>query len=161
MGPYLVHRNILRQLAQNFTPHVHGLCDEDINRRDMQNWRACQRTAFPKVRECLWKMDRGLDGVPQNEQALGLWVYLDMINDYVEMLVSLKASYYQRMINAGYVVTFLGLWRNYVIRSRRLTLCKNFFSRETFQDLLLSCHFVVFLIADFSLHFPYLECPPN
>lgn len=34
-------------------------------------------------------------------------------------------------------------------------------SRETFQDLLLSCHFVVILIADFSLHFPYLECPLN
>lgn len=95
MGPYLVHRNILRQLAQNFSPHVHGLRDEDINRRDMQNWTACQRIAFPKVRECLWKMARGLDGVPQNEQALGLWVYLDMIYDYVEMFVSLKASYYQ------------------------------------------------------------------
>ena len=159
MGPYLVHRNILRQLAENFSPHVHGLRDEDINRRDMQNWTACQRIAFPKVRECLWKMARGLDGVPQNEQALGLWVYLDIIYDYVEMFVSLKASYYQRIINAGYVVTFLGIWRNHVIRSRGLTLSKNFLSRETFQDLLLSCHFVVILIADFSLHFPYLECP--
>ena len=159
MGPYLVHRNILRQLAQNFNPHVHGLRDEDTNRRDMQNWTACQRIAFPKVRKCLWKMARGLDGVPQNEQALGLWVYLDMIYDYVEKFVSLKASYYQRIINAGYVVTFLGIWRNHVIRSRGLTLSKNFLSRETFQDLLLSYHFVVMLIADFSLHFPYLECP--
>lgn len=94
MGPYLVHRNILRELAQNFSPHVHGLRDEDINRRHMQNWTACQRIAFPKVRECLWKMARGLHGVPQNEQALGLWVYLDMIYDYVEMFVSLKTSYY-------------------------------------------------------------------
>ena len=31
MGPYLVHRNILRQLAQNFSPHVHGLRDEDTD----------------------------------------------------------------------------------------------------------------------------------
>ena len=109
--------------------------------------------AFPNVRDCVWKMAHGLDGVPKNEQALGLWVYLDMLYDYVEMLVSLTASYYQRVANAGYVVTFLG------INARGQTLAKNSLSRETFQDLLISCHFIVMLIADFGLHFPHLECP--
>ena len=159
MGVYLVHHNILRQLVQVFSPHVHGLRDEDINRRDNQNWTACKRIAFPNVRDSLWKMAHGLDGVPKNEQALGLWVYLDMLYDYVEMFVSLTASYFQRVANAGYVVTFLGIWRSHVINARGQTLAKNFLNRETFQDLLISCHFIVMLIADFGLHFPHLECP--
>jgi len=43
--------------------------------------------------------------------------------------------------------------------SNDLPLSKHFLSRETFQDLLLSCHFAVNLIADFALKYPYLECP--
>ena len=135
------------------------LRNEDVNKTDMQNWSSCQRTFFPNVRECLWKMVHGLDGTTQNEQALGLWVYLDLLYDYLEIFVSLRASYYQRVVNAGYVTTFLGIWRNSIIMSDDLTLSKHFLSRETFQDLLLSCHFAVILIADFGLNYPYLECP--
>lgn len=112
MGEYIVHRNPLRQLMQLFSLHVHGLRDEDVNRKDMQNWTACQRILFPNVRECLWKMDNGLDGVAKNEQTLGLWVNLDMLYHYVEMFVSLRASYYQRVVNASYITTFLGIWFN-------------------------------------------------
>ena len=97
MGEYLVHCNLLHQLIELFIPHVHGLQDEDVNRKDMQNWTVCPRILFPNVRECLWKMANGLDGVAKNEQALGLWVYLDILYHYVEIFVSLRASYYQRV----------------------------------------------------------------
>lgn len=85
IGTYVIHHNILLNLMVLFSPHVHGLRDEDVNRTDMQNWAACQRILFPKVRECLWKMAHGVDGIPQNDQALGLWVYLDVLYDYLEI----------------------------------------------------------------------------
>lgn len=60
--------------------------------------------------------------------------------------------------NLGYVTTFLGIWRNSIVLANALTLSQHFLSRETFQDLPLSCHFAVVLIADFALNYPYLEC---
>ena len=39
-----------------------------------------------------------------------------------------------------------------------LCLRENFLSRETFQDVLLSCHFAVLLIMNFSDDYPHLEC---
>lgn len=72
IGACVIHKSILRQMMELFSPHVHSLRNKDVNRTDMQNWSACQRTLFPKVRECLWKMVHGLDCTPQNAQALGL-----------------------------------------------------------------------------------------
>ena len=50
MGQYPVHRNFLRQVLDVFHPQEHGLRQEDVNKRDVQNWASCQRTTFPKVK---------------------------------------------------------------------------------------------------------------
>lgn len=57
-------------------------------------------------------MDNGLDGVVKNEQILGLWVNFDMLYYYVEMFVSLRVLYYQRVVNVSYIITFFGIWVN-------------------------------------------------
>ena len=78
IGHYPVDRNFLRNVLEVFNPHRHGLRNEDLNKRDVMNWASCQRTAFPKVRDCLLDLFHG-NNVPQNDLVLGLWVYLDMI----------------------------------------------------------------------------------
>ena len=158
IGRYPVHRNFLRSVLETFTVHRHGLRNEDVNNKDVMNWASCQRTVFPKVRDCLLDLYHG-NNAPVNNLVLGIWVYLDVIYHYMEIFVSLPASLEERIENAGYVVHFLGIWRNYVIMSKDLSLCVNFISRETFQDVLLSCHFAVMLVIDFAENFPYLDCP--
>ena len=158
IGKYPVHRNFFRSILETFTVHRHGLRNEDVNKKDVMNWASCQRTAFPKVRDCLLDLYHG-NNVPANNLVLGLWVFLDIIYHYMEIFVSLRASLEERIANAGYVVHFLGIWRNYIIMSEDLCLLVNFISRETFQDVLLSCHFAVMLIIDFAENYPYLECP--
>lgn len=56
IGHYPLHRNFLRQVLQQFSVHEHGLRVEDVNKKDVMNWASCQRTVFPKVRDCLWKL---------------------------------------------------------------------------------------------------------
>ena len=97
LGQYPVHRNFLPQVIEVFDPHTHGLRDEDVNKKDVQNWASCQRTCFPQVLQCLLDLCNG-HNIPQaNELALGLWVYLDMVYYYMEIFISLKASLEERM----------------------------------------------------------------
>ena len=158
MGQYPVHRNFLRQVLDVFHSQEHGLRQEDVNKRDVQNWASCQRTTFPKVRQCLFDLINGINCPQANNLALGLWAYLDVLYHYLEIFVSLRASLTERIEHSSYVVHFLGIWRSYIIMSRDLTLKENFLSRETFQDILLSCHFAVLMIIDFGENYSYLEC---
>ena len=141
-----------------FNVHQHGLRREDVNKRDAMNWASCQRTVFPRVRNCLWNLIQGNEGVVANELALGLWVYLDVIYFYMEIFISFRASLEDRIEYAGYVVTLLGIWRNFIVLSNEMSLRENLLSRETFQDVLLSCHFAVMLILDFAENYQYLDC---
>eukprot|EP00112_Aurelia_sp_Birch-Aquarium-sp1_P024579 Seg783.10 transcript_id=Seg783.10/GoldUCD/mRNA.D3Y31 product="hypothetical protein" protein_id=Seg783.10/GoldUCD/D3Y31 len=71
----------------------------------------------------------------------------------------MEAGLKERVSYAALVVTFLGIWRNYVILHPNLNLKEHFITRETFQDILLSCHFAVMLISIFGEKYSYLECP--
>ena len=160
LGNYPVHRNFLRLVCETFSRHEHGLRSNDVNKTDRQNWAAAQRTCFPSVRLCLQHI---IDG--QNEKdahdpmALGLLTYLKIVWYYMEIFISLQANLKERISYAALVTTFLGIWRNYIILHPGLNLKENFITRETFQDVLLSCHFSVMLIGIFAEKYSYLECP--
>ena len=77
----------------------------------------------------------------------------------MEIFISLQANLKERISYAALVTTFLGIWRNYIILHPGLNLKENFITRETFQDVLLSCHFSVMLIGIFPEKYSYLECP--
>ena len=77
----------------------------------------------------------------------------------MEIFINLSASLAERVSDGALVVTFLGIWRNYVVLHPQMNLSTNFITRETYQDLLLSCHFSVILISTFGELYPYLECP--
>ena len=91
--------------------------------------------------------------------ALGLEIYLEVIWYCMEIFVSLTATLSECVSYAPLVVTFLGIWKKIIVLHPELSLKSNFITRETFQNVLLSCHFAVILIAIFSEKYPYLECP--
>ena len=81
MGVFLVHQNHICLVAETYSKHVHGLRDEDINKR--QNWGAAQRTCFPRARNCLISVTNGAAPV-HDPMALGTLVYLELVYHYVE-----------------------------------------------------------------------------
>ena len=78
----------------------------------------------------------GADG----ERMMGSRAYLDMCWKYTQIFYSKKLSIEKRVEYAAYVIHFLRLWRMYVFSTDGLTLSKNFITRETYQDTILSCH---------------------
>ena len=159
-GLYPAHRNYLRAVAQAFARHIHGLRDEDINKRDRQNWASAQRTSFPCVRQCLEDIVHGRN-VLRDPTARSTSIYLELVYYYMEIFVSLEATLYERIKYAGAVVTFLGIWRNYVVLTPGLTLKDNFLTRETFQDVLLSAHTAVMVISWFAINHNNIPCYLN
>ena len=73
---YPVHRNHLRLVSNVFPRNIHGLREADINQNDRQNWASAQRTCFPSVRSCLYRIvtrDNARDIC--DPMALGLEIY--------------------------------------------------------------------------------------
>ena len=151
LGNYPVHRNYLRLVYSTFSPHEHGLRKNDVEKKGS--------TTFSMVCKYLEKIISGDNS--QNvcdSMALGTKLYLEVIWYYMEIFISLSASLAERVSYAALVVTFLEIWRNYVVLHPEMNLSTNFITRETYQDLL-SCHFSVILISTFGELYPYLECP--
>ena len=67
------------------------------------------------------------------------------------------ATLHRRIVYASFVSNFFGIWRNWTIRTERdVDIC--FISYQSFQDVLLSCHFAVILISYFRDFHPELPC---
>jgi hypothetical protein len=56
IGKYMATIQHLHAVFGAYEPHVHGMQLSDIERKDRQNWPACQRLMFRKVRTCLMEM---------------------------------------------------------------------------------------------------------
>ena len=129
-GLYPAHRNDIRAVLEHFSPHEHGLRDEDVKKRDRQNWASAQRTTFPKLRRCLEDLIEGRNANGIRDPTLrGTSIYLELVFYYMEIFISLEASLYERIRYAGAVTIFMGIWRNYVVMRAGLTLKDNFLTR--------------------------------
>jgi hypothetical protein len=53
LGKYMASMQDLFAVHGAFEQHVHGMQRDDIERKDRQNWAACQRLMFRRVRKCL------------------------------------------------------------------------------------------------------------
>lgn len=53
LGNYMAHMSHVRAVFEKLPFVQHGLRANDIDRTDRQNWAACQRLAFRRVRACL------------------------------------------------------------------------------------------------------------
>lgn len=159
LGDYMVHMNHIKRVYDVFPPTKHGLGANDVNRRDQQNWRSVQKLSFPKVRNCLMKL---IDGRAPTQRPtpmlLGTQVYLLTVWYYMEIFCSSVASLRQRIKYSAIVTHFLAIWHNYVHRHPRLTIRTNVITRETYTDVLLSCHCAVLLICYMRDNFPNQEC---
>ena len=80
---------------------------------------------------------------------------------YVEIFCSCVATHQTRIKYAATVTHFLAIWHNYVQPVQRhpdLSLRRNCMTRETYVDVLISCHFAVLLISYMRDNVPHQEC---
>ena len=159
MGNNIVHMNHLQLVYDTFSHNEHGLGLDDINRRNRQNWRSVQKLTLLRVHNCLqWLIDGDEDGWCPDPSLIGTLTYLKVVWNYVEIFCSKVRTLYQGIVSAALVVHFLGIWNNFVLREPRLSLKKNFITRETYQDTIISCHFAAMFISYMGDNFSDVDC---
>ena len=159
IGPtYVVNMNHLLLVVQRFPKLSHGLSLTNIKRPDRHNWKVAQELCFVSVQNCLHKIVEGDEVSPPDKSVFGTLNYLMIVWCYVEIYFSPKASLNERIRYAGYVVHFLGIWRNFIFLHKNLSLKSHFITRESYQDALISSHFAVILICFMRDNFPDIEC---
>lgn len=137
----------------------HDLGLNDVQRSDRHNWRSAQKLTFPQVRNCLQMLMEGLvEGQPRNPSLLGTKIYLRVAWLYVEIFCSSVASLRRRITYTEIVNHFLAIWHDCIHRSEGLSLKQNFITRETYQDIVISCQFAVILICYMRGNLPEQEC---
>ena len=157
LGSYSAHMNHLRLVMATFSPCIHGMHADDFERKDRQKWEVVQSLKFKSAQNCLLDIAHGNDGVAKDVSVYGTWAFICVAWHYTEIFFSLHASLRDRIKYAAFVATFFSLWRNWILLS--FSLKENFLTRECFQDVLLSCHFVVILISYSRDEHADLECP--
>ena len=86
------------------------------------------------------------DGVHADKTVEGMLEYLRLLRRYVAIFASHQDNIITRVRSAGYVVSLLRLWRQWVAHQGGLALDKHFISREAFVDFKLSCHAFVLAV---------------
>ena len=150
IGEHLVTDAHLKYIFNNYDDS--GLYKDDIDRMDRQSVMAMVRRSGSKVIEHLGSAV---------QQSKGTHAICSLIRKYMLMFYSERDPYITRVESAGYVVTFLRLWRLSVRHNKDQTLGSNFITKQTYQHLVLSCHSAVNLIRTFRDYCPSQECKLN
>ena len=126
---------------------------------DRQDYSSCERILSDATLTCLKKICIGFDQFPSRPDLKGSLRYFTIVRQYVNLFFSKLMSLSDRILNASYIIMYFRLWRSWVRQQPLLHLDKHFISREVFQDIILSCHFVINMIRLFRDFFPKLNCP--
>ena len=81
-----------------------------------------------------------------DDALTGTLAHLELISAYVVLFIGTKATLEERVTLAAFIVHLLRLARLHVVSTAGLTLAQNFFSRQTYQQVILSCHSAVLLV---------------
>ena len=165
LGADVCYLDHLGMVYQNFGIDEHGLCKEDVERTDRQNWASAQRICAKKARTCLHELRSGRDA--HQERTLGTQLYLEICADYIDIFLSVSLTLRERIVLASKVSFFFRIWKLWFQHgdlgvggnTKNLTLQECFVSNQCYLDVQLSCHFVVLLIRYFRDAFPHLPVP--
>ena len=125
-----------------------GLAVKNTQQKDRQNWESCQAIMVRKVRHALWQHQSTVGGLQ------GLIIYLEMAWKYTHIFFSRTLTYRARIEHACYIIHFLRLWRAWIFLQVGYTVSKNFLTRETFVDTVMSCHSAILVIMFYAIYHP-------
>ena len=89
---------------------------------------------------------------PEGIKTQGTVAFYCLCAAYILIHHSMYFGELQRIRFAGYVNMFAAHWRCWVLKTPRLTLGKNFLTKECYSDLIASCHEAVFQCHVFKVY---------
>jgi hypothetical protein len=83
--------------------------------------------------------------------------FLGVVRNFVSIFTDDGMTYLERVRRAGFVTTYMCLWRGWVQNTPDQTIEPNFVTREGIQDAFLPCHMMVILIKMDREYFPDID----
>ena len=148
------------QLLNAVPRQQHGINKTDTDRQGSKamDWPSCQRL-FTLHALATMKTQRDLPGQAGQSFLAGDIRFLSLTRDYISMFMDQRMPHRTRVKIAARVATYLRLWHVWVLHTPGITKETDFITREAFQDVVLSCHFVVLLIKIFRDFHPNVGIP--
>lgn len=103
-------------------------------------------------------MINGYDDHPPHPELKGIYVYLKIVHLYIDIFQSKHTALAKKVQAASTVVAFLDLWFNHIRTTQGLDTKQHFITQQTYQDVVLSCHTSVSVVAFMRDNFPQLPC---
>ena len=83
---------------------------------------------------------------------------MQLINSYIEVFQSFHSTLGEKVKLCGQIITFLRIWHDAVAQNPNQSTKVHFITNQCYQDVLLSAHAAVSLIAYMRDNFPELPC---
>lgn len=163
-GDVCTHEH-LGLVYNRFTADQHELKQEDVDRKDRQNWASAQRICQSKTRDCLKLLRESLDVI--RERTLGSETHLQICAEYIDIFCSQTVDLQGRLVLASKVCFFFRLWKLWLKHSdhsvlgnsKQMVEAQHFVSHQCSIDIQLSCSFVVLLICHIRDRYAHLPIP--
>jgi len=131
---------------------VHGIRDTDLDRSGYgaMDWPSAFRLVTHKALAAMKARAR-----PQAMPYLtGCVRVLGLVRDFVSMFANPNLTFLDRVQRAAKVVTYLRLWRGWVVNTAGQSVDVNFITREGMFDIILACHNVVLVMKTVRDYLP-------
>lgn len=115
----------LKSLVNNVQKSVHGLNSTDIRLIDRQNFRSYQKMVDPRV----------IDALHTVNDAEGTIKYLQLCSDITSSYMEFDMPPLKRIFHMFRAVFFLRIWKNYLLKTSRLTLKENFITSNAYTGI--------------------------
>ena len=160
LGPIKqVRLSMLLTWLQKVPKSAHGCNKTDSDRKGFKAMRVpslirmCTEKAIANLEHVA---AHGWDDMGPQPYLAGCIRLLKIIRMYGSLFLS-NISNRERVRRAGYVTTYLRLWREWVRATPGKALKENYLTREASQDAILSCHFVVLLMKLYRDFYPTMQ----
>ena len=154
----------LRVVIRNVPQAEHGCKESDLDRsgyKAMDVPSILRLITVKALRVFDTVCNIGWGNVGPQPYLQGTILLLKVIRSYASLFLSKEISNVERIVRAGYVTTYLRLWREWTKNTDIVSQRVNYLTREGSIDAIMSCHFVVLLIKLYTERYPAQPCPFN
>lgn len=124
-------------LRENIQKDQHRLTKTILNPIDRQNFSSVERMCDQKVIDLL-KQHVG--------NSAGTVKFLEIIQNVIDAFMNKSLSPENRLKNMWYSIFIVRLWRQYVVRTKSLTLKDDFLTQNCYTCLELNAHSLIFIL---------------
>jgi hypothetical protein len=150
--------------AQAATQSRLRIKNSDLNVRDKQNWAGTKSVmgfdqdgvAFEKP------MFEFLHGEGSSQQHYATYMYLGgLCHRFLRVFIGRPKKPHEVVKDMAFCLAFIAFWRQINVEAKCANVSRNFLTRQTFTDLIITCSAMILMIKLWSVQFRHLPFVPG